>query len=115
MRAAIGEPSPEAIVEGLPPWQDTPDHYNLPVILWLRNLALGWGMQDYAQWRFNMLTDSGHWFPGNRPASVSDVDDAALLAVLDGHPHAEQVLASLRDAVTRLAGEAQKRLSRGGS
>lgn len=114
MVAAIGDASPEEITRELPCWRDTPDHYNLRVILWLRNLALGWGLEGYARWRFNMLTDSGHWFPGNRPARVSDIDDRALLHALGDNPRAKEIVASLRDAVTRLSGEPQKRLSQGG-
>jgi predicted aldo/keto reductase-like oxidoreductase len=114
MSLAIGEPDPEAIVEGLPRWQDTPNHYNLPVILWLRNLALGWDLHGYAKWRFNMLTDSGHWFPGNRPAKVSEIDKAALGDALAGHPRRAEVVAALEDAVLRLAGEPRARLSQGG-
>jgi predicted aldo/keto reductase-like oxidoreductase len=114
MLAATGERSPEAIVEGLPCWQDTPCHYNLPVILWLRNLALGWELEGYAKWRFNMLTDSGHWFPGSRPARLSDIDDEAIRDALGAHPRVGEILSSLRDAVKRLSGESRTRLSQGG-
>lgn len=115
MEAATGDANPEALAAGLPGWQDTPAHHNLPVIVWLRNLALGWGLTGFAKWRFNMLTDSGHWFPGSRPAALADIDEPALRDALRGHPRLEEVVTCVRDAVTLLSGEAQARLSRGGS
>lgn len=114
MQSATGSRDPESILRGLPRWQDTPQNYNLPIILWLRNLAAGWGLEEYAKWRFNTLTNAGHWFAGNKPGSEAEVDDAALLAVLGGHSRREEIPELLRDAVRRLAGEAQKRLSEGG-
>jgi predicted aldo/keto reductase-like oxidoreductase len=115
MRAATGDADPEAVTAGLPRWQDTPNHYNLPVILWLRNLAVGWDLFDYARWRFNLLTGAGHWFAGRRPASIEEIPAAAIERALKGHPRAGDVLGLLRDAVQLLAGEEQKRLSQGGS
>lgn len=114
MEKAVGDRDPEAIVQGLPSWERTPNHYNLPVILWLRNLALGWGLTDYARWRFNMLTDSGHWFAGNKPKSVDEIDVSALLASVRDHSRSEEIPGLLSDAVFQLSGEGEKRLSQGG-
>jgi predicted aldo/keto reductase-like oxidoreductase len=114
MEEAVGDRDPEAIVRGLPPWERTPNHYNLPVILWLRNLALGWGLTDYARWRFNMLTESGHWFAGNRPRSVDEVDVDELLASVCDHPRRQEIPGLLSDAVQQLSSEPERRLSEGG-
>ncbi|HEX7009611.1 MAG TPA: aldo/keto reductase, partial [Phycisphaeraceae bacterium] len=43
MRQAIGVDDPEAMSRGLPEWDRCPGQLNMQVMLWLRNLALGWG------------------------------------------------------------------------
>lgn len=115
MEAATGAKSPESIISGLPRWQDTPNNFNLPNILWLRNLALGWGLWDYARWRFNMMKDAGHWFPGSKPDDVDEIDVDALMSCLASHPRRAQIPALLADAVKLLGGAPEKRLSQGGA
>jgi predicted aldo/keto reductase-like oxidoreductase len=115
MHRATGDTDPEAVISGLPRWQDTPNRYNLQVILWLRNLAVGWDLIDYAKWRFNMLSDSGNWFPGNRPRTVTEIPRESLERELRGHPRSREVVNLLEDAVQRLSGEDQRRLSQGGT
>jgi uncharacterized protein len=113
MLEKTGFPDPEAILPGLPRWEDTPRHYNLPIMLWLRNLARGWDMMDYARMRYNMLKNAGHWFPGNKPTSPDEVDETELLAVLGEHPQRALIPELVRDCARLLHGEEQKRLSQG--
>lgn len=41
-----------------------PENINIPEILRFRNLLHGYDMVDYGKFRYNMLEDKGHWFPG---------------------------------------------------
>lgn len=93
---------------GLPTPQETPGFLNIPVILWLRNLAIAYDMVDYAKMRYNLLGEASHWFPGARAESI---DPTALQACLQGSPHAAQIPALLQEAHTLLGGDKVKRLS----
>ncbi|GAB4227443.1 MAG: aldo/keto reductase [Elainellaceae cyanobacterium] len=93
---------------GLPEYSETPGNVNIPVILWLRNLALAYGMTDYAKMRYNLLTNAGHWFPG---AKANQIDRLNLQTCLALSPFAAKIPAILKDADRLLGGEAVKRLS----
>lgn len=115
MRERCGIDHPEQMSPGLPSDADTPGGLNLEVLLWLRHLAVGWGMTDYARMRFNLFGEGGHWFPGKPAAeALAGVTDAQLRDALAGHPQADAVPALVREAVELLAGEPVKRLSEGG-
>jgi predicted aldo/keto reductase-like oxidoreductase len=114
MSSAIGHADPEAYSAGLPPWQDTPGKLNLEVMLWLRNLALGWGLGDYAKKRFNLMGSADHWFPGARP-SASKFDEAALARAVAGSPHSANIPSLVRESLALLLGEATQRESRSAS
>lgn len=115
MQARCGIAHPEAMSAGLPDDADTPGGLNLEILLWLRHLAVGWGMTDYAKMRFNLFGSGGHWFPGQPAAeALAGVTDAQLREAVAGHPHTEAIPALVREAVDLLAGEPVKRLSEGG-
>ena len=115
MREATGDADPEHGVWGLPDHRGAPQGLNLPVMLWLRNLAAGWGMTEYGRMRFNLLGNGGHWFPGAKPGeALAAADDAALRAAADGHPLAERLPGLLREATALLGGAEVKRASEGG-
>ncbi|MBE9030805.1 aldo/keto reductase [filamentous cyanobacterium LEGE 11480] len=107
--AALGEDWWKNWRTGLPEPEETPDRLNIPLILWLRNLALAYDMTDYAQARYNLLGGAAsHWFPGSR---AERVNDGELRSLLQNSPFAEQIPHLLRDAHRILGGAAVKRLS----
>ena len=93
---------------GLPEHEQTPEGINIPVILWLRNLAIAYDMENYAKMRYNLLGKASHWFPGSTAERVKSVD---LSNCLMASPFAEQIPGLLQDAHQRLSGEAVTRLS----
>ncbi|HEY9627711.1 MAG TPA: aldo/keto reductase [Coleofasciculaceae cyanobacterium] len=93
---------------GLPQHHETPGGINIPVILWLRNLAIAYDMVDYGKMRYNLLTNAGDWFPGAKADRVSTLDLSACLAQ---SPHSDRIPALLTEAHQLLAGAEVKRLS----
>ncbi len=94
--------------EGLPSYDQTPGQVNIPAILWLLNLAKAYDMLDYAQMRYNLLGNGGHWFPGQKAERVAELD---LSACLRDSPHAAQIPGLLQEADRLLGGREVKRLS----
>jgi uncharacterized protein len=94
--------------DGLPEHGATPGNINIPAILWLRNLALAYDMEEYGQLRYNLLENGGHWFPGARATDVGQYD---LTACLKDSPHAAKIPAYLEEVDRLLGGEGVKRLS----
>lgn len=92
---------------GLPDWEETPDHINVPVILRLRNLALAYDMIEYGKMRYNLLGNGGTWFPGQTAEKLPEHD---LTAVLANSPHREKIPAALKETHALLSGEKKKRL-----
>ncbi len=93
---------------GLPPPDATPGNINIPVILWLRNLALAYDMLDYGKMRYNLLGNGGHWFPGANAERVKEFD---LRSCLARSPHADKIPALLAETHQLLGGQAVQRLS----
>lgn len=93
---------------GLPTPEETPNQINIPVILWLRNLALAYDLFDYGKMRYNLLGNGSHWFPGTNAERVQDFD---LRQCLTNSPHADKIPALLQDAHQLLGGETVQRLS----
>jgi len=93
---------------GLPQHHETPGGVNIPVILWLRNLAIAYDMVDYGKMRYNLLTNGGTWFPGAKADQISTLD---LRSCLARSPHVDRIPAVLAEAHDLLSGEEVKRLS----
>lgn len=93
---------------GLPSYQDTPGKINIPIILWLRNLALAYDMIEYGQARYNLLTNGGHWFPG---AKADQVDRFDLSSCLAASPYQQEIPRLLKETDRILGGAPVKRLS----
>lgn len=96
--------------EGLPAWDKTPGNINIPVILWLWNLARVFDLTEYAKMRYNLLGSGGHWFPGERAEKLADVDPNALRKALRRSPFSEQIIDVLCEAHATLTGQDAKRL-----
>ena len=94
---------------GLPKPEDTPGNVNIPVILWLRNLAIAYDMLEYAKMRYNLLGNGGHWFPGAKADGVTSLDLSKCLA---NSPHQDKIPALLADTDRLLGGQAVQRLSK---
>jgi predicted aldo/keto reductase-like oxidoreductase len=52
-----------------------PEGINIPEILRLRNLTVAYDMVDYGQYRYRMLENAGHWFPGNKGNRCTECGD----------------------------------------
>jgi uncharacterized protein len=94
--------------EGLPTVDETPRRLNIPMILWLRNLALAYDMVGYAKARYNLLGEASHWFPGSR---AENFDEAAIRPLLQRSPFATELPQILREAHELLSGEKVQRLT----
>lgn len=93
---------------GLPAPEATPGGINIPVILWLRNLAIAYDMVDYGRMRYNLLGQGGHWFPGERAETF---DPQALRACLTASPHADKIPQLLQETHQLLGSDKVQRLS----
>lgn len=93
---------------GLPRAEETPNNINIPVILWLQNLARSYDLIDYAKMRYNLLGKAGHWFPGEKAENVESLN---LKDCLKNSPHAAKIPSLLAEAHQAFNGEAVKRLS----
>jgi len=106
--AQLGENWYKTWAVGLPRVEETPNQINIPVILWLRNLALAYDLTDYAKMRYNLLGKAGHWFPGKKAENLESLD---LQPCLKSSPHADQIPELLAKAHQWFDGEAVTRLS----
>lgn len=82
-----------------------PERVNIPEILRLRNLTVAYEMQDYGQYRYRMLENAGHWFPGTKGNRCTDCGDC-----LPRCPENLNIPDLVRDAHRRLNGSPRRRL-----
>ena len=106
--AVLGENWYRTWQQGLPDIRSTPGQINIPIALWLGNLAQAFDMTEYAKSRYNLLGGASHWFPGNRADSISRYD---LSESLKNSPHAAEIPERLEKVHAMLGGAAVKRLS----
>ena len=99
-----------AFYEGddLPAWHESPGYMNLPIMLWLRKLALSYDMLEYARMRYNLLGNGGHWFPG---LNAADIDNLDLTEACAASPFADTLPELLLETHALLYEEPKKRLS----
>jgi predicted aldo/keto reductase-like oxidoreductase len=93
---------------GLPNPENTPNNINIPVILWLRNLAIAYDLVEYGKMRYNLLGNGGHWFPGQKADNLEQIDLSECLA---NSPNADKIPTFLAQADQMLGGGEVKRLS----
>ncbi|MEN9520219.1 MAG: hypothetical protein RLZZ381_2807 [Cyanobacteriota bacterium] len=82
-----------------------PEQINIPEILRLRNLTVAYEMEDYGQYRYGMLENAGHWFPGMKGNRCTDCGDC-----LPRCPEQLAIPTLLRDTHQRLKGKERRRL-----
>ena len=82
-----------------------PEIINIPEILRLRNLSVAYHMHNYGQYRYGMLENAGHWFPGNKGNQCTDCGDC-----LPRCPEKLNIPHLLEDTHQRLKGNSRRRL-----
>ncbi|MGD1875357.1 MAG: aldo/keto reductase [Mastigocoleus sp.] len=106
--ATFGEDWVKTWDVGLPKHEETPGNVNIPMILWLRNLAMSYDMVEYAKMRYNLLGNGGHWFPGGKADGIKELN---LEQCLSNSPHKEKIPDLLMEAHEMLGDAEVKRLS----
>ena len=106
--AVLGENWVKTWDMGLPTHQETPGNINIPVILWLRNLALAYDMVEYGKMRYNLLGNASHWFPGVNAEKLAEFD---LSSCLGNSPFMDKIPGLLAETHQLLGGAEVKRLS----
>lgn len=93
---------------GLPEYFAVPGGVNLVEILRIWTYAKAFDLVDWAKFRYNMLGNADHWFPGEH---VAKLDWARTDAVLQGSPFADRIPEILREAHALYFDAPVKRLS----
>ncbi len=82
-----------------------PENINIPEILRLRNLAIAYNMTQYGEYRYGMLENAGHWFPGQKGNRCTECGDC-----LPRCPEKLEIPHLLKDAHQKLNGSPKRRL-----
>lgn len=93
---------------GLPEHFEVPGGVNLVEILRIWTYAKAFGLTEWAKFRYNMLGNADHWFPGEH---VEKLDAARLPGVLQRSPFADRIPGILREAHALYHDAPVKRLS----
>ncbi|NES95757.1 MAG: aldo/keto reductase [Desertifilum sp. SIO1I2] len=101
MSTTLGPEQCQQCYECLP----CPESVAIPEILRLRNLAIAYDMDDYGKYRYGMLENAGHWFPGTKGNRCTHCGDC-----LPRCPAQLDIPTLLLDAHQRLKGQQGRRL-----
>lgn len=82
-----------------------PESINIPEVLRLRNLAVGYDMTDFGRYRYRMFENAGHWFPGRKASRCTECGDC-----LPRCPQQLSIPALLQDTHERLQDQPRPRL-----
>jgi uncharacterized protein len=82
-----------------------PEEIHIPEVLRLRNLAVAYDMTQFAQYRYGMFENAGHWFPGNKANRCNECGDC-----LPRCPENLPIPTLLQDAHAQLNGKPRRRL-----
>lgn len=93
---------------GLPEFVDVPGQVNLVEILRIFTYARAFDLTDWAKFRYNMLGNADHWFPGEH---VGKLDWGRLLPAIRRSPFAERIPSILEEAHALYHDAPVKRLS----
>ena len=92
----------------LPEFNEVPGEVNLLEILRIWTYAKPLGLTDWAMFRYNMLGNADHWFPGEH---VGKLDWSGLASVIRKSPFADRIPEILREAHELFHDAPVKRLS----
>jgi len=83
----------------LPDYTQVPDEINIPVIMYLYNIAKGFNMIEYGKMQYNLLGENNTWFPGNKAGDIAKYADEIIeLCQLNNISFAEKIPAALEEA-----------------